>query len=66
MSEYLRTVSILRRLTGWGWVKTAVFVYSWGPHMALRSVGALRGIEERAESVCELDYMGISDKDAGH
>lgn len=66
MSEYLRTVSALRSLTGWSWVKTAVFVYSCGPHMALRSVGALRGIEERAESVCELDYMGNTNKDAGH
>lgn len=49
MSEYLETVRQLRRVTGWGWVRSAAFVWEYGVRFAKVSVSAQEGVRLRGE-----------------
>lgn len=49
MREYMRTVRQLRAVTGWGWVRSAVFMCQYGSRFARVSISASEGVRERNE-----------------
>ena len=47
MRERLETLRQLRAVTGWGWVRSAVFMWQYGSRFARVSVSASEGVRAR-------------------
>lgn len=47
MVEHLQTLRQIRTVTGWGWIRSTVFLWEYGERFARVSISASEGVRER-------------------